>query len=160
MFSSNVEDNNIFPCLHTIILSYYIYNCLSDSPIKIRMSTSNSKHGSFLYKKKPNLTTYPKGKALMQMYRVVPQTKRANYLVTRSILKSKQYSTSAIHFLPNQCFRWIRFVVNYEYIRYGAMTCHTRLLYRWYLSLLSVYKRSCLPCFAISLLSKLKVGKS
>jgi len=38
------------------------------------MSTSNSKHGSFLFINNEN--TYPKGRALMQMYRVVPQTKR------------------------------------------------------------------------------------
>jgi len=40
------------------------------------MSTSNSKHGSFLFFKR--VSTYPKGRALMQMYRVVPQTKRGN----------------------------------------------------------------------------------
>jgi len=38
------------------------------------MSTSNSKHGSFLFENNEN--TYPKGRALMQMYRVVPQTKK------------------------------------------------------------------------------------
>jgi len=40
------------------------------------MSTSKSKHGSFLFKNNEN--TYRKGRALMQMYRVVPQTKRVN----------------------------------------------------------------------------------
>ena len=36
----------------------------------------HSKHGSFLFKN--NETTYPKGGALMQMYRVVPQMKQGN----------------------------------------------------------------------------------
>jgi len=39
----------------------------------MRMSTSNSKHGSFLLRNNEN--TYIKGRALMQMYRVVPKTK-------------------------------------------------------------------------------------
>jgi len=43
------------------------------------MSTSNSKHGSFLDKNN-NENTYPKGRALMQMNRVVPQTKRGNWI--------------------------------------------------------------------------------
>jgi len=36
------------------------------------VSTSNSKHGT---------CTYPKGRALLQMYRVVSQVKRWNYWV-------------------------------------------------------------------------------
>jgi len=40
------------------------------------MSTPNSKHGYFPFNNNEN--TYPKGKALMQMYRVVPQMKREN----------------------------------------------------------------------------------
>ena len=40
------------------------------------MTTSNIKKGSFLFKNNEN--TYPKG-SLMQMYRVVPQTKRGNW---------------------------------------------------------------------------------
>ena len=42
--------------------------------IRMRMSTSNSKPGSFCFFKYEN--TYPKGRALMQMYRVVLQTNR------------------------------------------------------------------------------------
>jgi len=38
------------------------------------MATSNGKHGSFLFKN--NEHTYSKGRALVQMYRVVHQTKR------------------------------------------------------------------------------------
>jgi len=37
------------------------------------MSTSNSTHGSFLFEY--NANTYQKGRALIQMYRVVLQTK-------------------------------------------------------------------------------------
>ena len=41
-------------------------------PIRMRMSTSNRKqYGSFLYK-----NTYPKGRALLQMYRVVTKIKQ------------------------------------------------------------------------------------
>ena len=47
--SSNVKDNNIFPCLHNIRLSYNMQKCFSVLPIRVRMSTSNSKHGSFLW---------------------------------------------------------------------------------------------------------------
>ena len=47
-------------------------------PIRMHMSTSNSKHGSFLSTN--NEITCPKGSALMQMYIVVPQTKRGNSL--------------------------------------------------------------------------------
>ena len=43
--------------------------CLS---IRMRMDTSNNKHSIFLDKNNEN--TYTKGRALMQMYRVVPQT--------------------------------------------------------------------------------------
>jgi len=39
------------------------------------MSTSNGKHNRL---QKTNQNTYPKGRALMQMYRVVRQTKRGN----------------------------------------------------------------------------------
>jgi len=41
------------------------------------MSTSNSRHSSKFFTKN-NEKTYPKGRALMQMYGVVPQTKRWN----------------------------------------------------------------------------------
>ena len=40
------------------------------------MFEPNSNHGSFLFKNNEN--TYPKGRALMKLYRVVPQTKRGN----------------------------------------------------------------------------------
>ena len=76
MFSLNVKDNNIFPCYY-IRLSYNIYKCFNALPIRRCMSTSNSKHGNFLFKN--NEITYQKGRALMQMYSVVPQTIRGNY---------------------------------------------------------------------------------
>jgi len=43
----------------------------------MRMSTSNSRHSSKFFTKN-NEKIYPKGRALMQMYGVVPQTKRWN----------------------------------------------------------------------------------
>ena len=50
----------------------------------MRMSTSNSKHGSFFFKNNEN--TYPKGRSLMQMYRVVPKTKQKELLEKRCLL--------------------------------------------------------------------------
>jgi len=41
------------------------------------MYTSNSKYRSVLFKNDDN--TYPKGRALMQMYRVVPKIQRGNF---------------------------------------------------------------------------------
>jgi len=40
------------------------------------MSTSNSEHDSFLFRNNEN--TNPKGRALMQIDRYAPQTKRGN----------------------------------------------------------------------------------
>jgi len=37
VFSFNVKDNNIFPCLHNIRLSYNIYKCFSVSEFFFRM---------------------------------------------------------------------------------------------------------------------------
>ena len=55
--------------VHAYILDFAITyrNALS---IRMCMSTSNSKHGSFLYKSNEN--TNLKARALMQMYRDVP----------------------------------------------------------------------------------------
>jgi len=39
VFSFNVKDNNIFPCLHNIRLSYNIKKCVSALSIRMRMST-------------------------------------------------------------------------------------------------------------------------
>ena len=52
--------------------------CFANQNAHVRLYTSNSKHtcSSFLYKNNEN--TYPKGRALIQMYRVVPQTKSGN----------------------------------------------------------------------------------
>jgi len=50
-----------------------MFQCL---PIRMRMSTSNSKRGRFLNKNKEN--TNLKGRALMHMYTVVAKTKRGN----------------------------------------------------------------------------------
>jgi len=63
------------------------------------MSRSNSKHGSFFIKlylpNTPN--TYPKGRALIQMYRVVPQTKRGNCWLQRTCWYKKTKSCKAKH---------------------------------------------------------------
>ena len=59
---------------HATRLSYNIYQCSSTLSIRVSVSTQNSYHGSFLFKNVEN--TYPKGRALVQMYRVVSQTKK------------------------------------------------------------------------------------
>ena len=54
-----------------------VYKSFSALTIRMRMSISNTKQSSFLLQKN-NENTHPKGRALMQMYRVVPQMKRGN----------------------------------------------------------------------------------
>jgi len=61
----------------------------------MRMSTSNSRHSSKFFTKN-NEKIYPKGRALMQMYVVVPQTKRWNaidFCALNSGFWSKEYLT-------------------------------------------------------------------
>jgi len=75
VFSFYVKDSNLYPCLHNIRLSYnkkYIemLQCFVNQNGHVYI---NSKHGSFFVKSYEN--TFPKGRALMQMYRVVPITK-------------------------------------------------------------------------------------
>ena len=71
----------VFSLLLRTIIYFHVYIIL-EFPItyrnasvffsmRMRMSTSNSNHDS-------TENTYPKGRALMQMYRVVPITKRGN----------------------------------------------------------------------------------
>ena len=51
---------------------------------------------------KSNENTFPKGRALMQMYRVVPQTKRGNYMymtITKKNKKRKQSETRLSFFI-------------------------------------------------------------
>ena len=52
VFSLNIKDNNIFPCLRTIRLSYSIKKCFS------HISHDYIKYGSFLFKTHEN--TYSK----------------------------------------------------------------------------------------------------
>jgi len=52
--------------------------------INVRLSTYHGKHGNFHLKHTEN--TYAKGRALMQMYRVVPQIKRGNFYVQLCII--------------------------------------------------------------------------
>ena len=63
-------------------LSYNIQKCVSAVPIRTRMSTSNI--NLFIFKNDDD--TYQKGRAFMQMYRVVPQTKRGNWSCIVSVL--------------------------------------------------------------------------
>ena len=71
-----INDNNMFQCLKNIRLSYNIYKCASALSIRMRMPTYTVNMAVFFVKSNEN--TYPKGGALMQMYRVVFITKRGN----------------------------------------------------------------------------------
>ena len=73
VFSFNVKDNNIFPCLPNIWLSYNT-SMLCQSKCACLHKTVNMA----VFFVKSNENTYPKGRALMQMHRVVPITKRRN----------------------------------------------------------------------------------
>ena len=70
----NVKYKHIFPCLHNIILSFTINKCFSD--VSIRMRMSHKTVNMVVVFVKSNENTYLKGRGLMQMYRVVPITKR------------------------------------------------------------------------------------
>ena len=75
MFSFNVKDNDIFPCLHYIRqlpITYKNASVLCQSECACLHKTVNM----VVFFVKSNENTYPKGRALMQMYRVVPITKR------------------------------------------------------------------------------------
>ena len=96
VFSLNVKDTNICPCLHDIILFYDIYNCLSTSPIRMRICSWNSKHDSFLCKN--DEYTYPKGRALKQMNRVVLQTKIVNILYNDLSLMEVRWSVKNVNY--------------------------------------------------------------
>ena len=76
VFSFNVKDNDIFLCLHNIRLSYNIYKCFNASQSECTcLHKTVNRVVSFV---KSNENTYPKGRELMQMYIVVPITKRGN----------------------------------------------------------------------------------
>ena len=81
VFSFNVKRTNISPCLHYIRLSYNIKKCFS------ALSECTCLHKTVnmvIFFIKSNENIYPKGRALVQMYRVVPITKREN--IQQSIL--------------------------------------------------------------------------
>ena len=76
VFYCNVKDNNIFPCLHVL-----------DFPITYRnaLVLCQSEHAclhitvnTVVFFVKCNENTYPKGRPLMPMYRVVLIKKRRN----------------------------------------------------------------------------------
>ena len=72
VFSFNVKDNNIFSCLNTISLSYRNASVLCRSECACLHKTVNM----VVFFVKSNENTYLKGRAFMQMYKVVPQTTR------------------------------------------------------------------------------------
>jgi len=72
------------------------------------MSASNSKPGSFLFK----YNTYPKGRALMQLYRVVSQTKRG-------IEFRAQFYNTLIRLRVNPIY----FIQNYTYFKQFYQEC-------------------------------------
>ena len=88
MFFFNVKDKNIFPRLHIIRLSktYRNASVLCQSECACLHKTVNM----VVFFVKNNENTYPKGRALMQMYRVVPKTKRGNWRC-RSVCQFVKY---------------------------------------------------------------------
>ena len=74
VFSFNIKDNNIFPCLHNIRLSYNKLKCFN--ALSIRMACLHKTVTMVVLFVKSNENTYPKGRALMQIYRVVPQRRK------------------------------------------------------------------------------------
>jgi len=63
VFSFNVKDTNMFPCLHNIRFFYNIYKCFSVlSKCVCLHETVNMLIGLFV---KRNENTYPKGRAVM-----------------------------------------------------------------------------------------------
>ena len=69
VFSFNVKDTNIYPCLHNIrLLTYRNASVLCQSESTCLHITQNM----------VVFFVYPKGRALMQLYRVVPIPKRVN----------------------------------------------------------------------------------
>ena len=72
VFSFNVKDNNIFSCLNNISLSYRNASVLCRSECACLHKTVNM----VVFFVKSNENTYLKGRAFMQIYKVVPQTTR------------------------------------------------------------------------------------
>ena len=75
VFTLNVKDTNIFSCLHNIRLSYNIKKCFSVLTLRMSM-LPNRTVNMVVFVVKSNKHTYPKGRSLMQMYAVVPITKK------------------------------------------------------------------------------------
>ena len=76
VFSFKVKDNYEFPCLHNIRLFLNIRNAsvLCQSECACLHKSVNM----VVFYVKSNKNTFPKGRALMQIYRVVPHMKRGN----------------------------------------------------------------------------------
>ena len=77
VFFFNVKDNDMCPCLHDIRLSHNIYKnvaVICHSECACLHKTVNMA----VFFVKSNENTYSKGRALMEMYRVVSIMKRGN----------------------------------------------------------------------------------
>ena len=75
VFSFNVKDNTIFPRLHNIRLSITYRNA---SVTWLDRACLHKTVNMLVFFVKGNENTYPKGRSLKQMYRVVPISKRGN----------------------------------------------------------------------------------
>ena len=85
LFFFYVKDNNIFPCLHNIYfpITYRNASVFCQSECACLHKTANM----VVFFVKSNENTYPKGRALMQMYSVVPDE--------NCLKKKSQYSSKA-----------------------------------------------------------------
>ena len=101
-FSLNVKDNTIFPCFHIIRLSYNIYKYFS--ALSIRMHIHKTVNMVVFYVIS-NENTYTEGRALMQMYRVVPITKRGNCEYTSCCKKRVGNIIRKLIHNKNTCFK-------------------------------------------------------
>jgi len=78
VFSLNVQDNNICPCYYTIRLAITYRNAAVLCQSECACLHKIVKMVDFFLKIIKNTYQYPKGRVLMQMYRVVPQMKSEN----------------------------------------------------------------------------------
>jgi len=67
VFPFNVKDNNIFPCLHNIILEFPITYINAAVFCQSECASLHKTINMAVFFVKSNKNTYPKGRALMQM---------------------------------------------------------------------------------------------
>ena len=99
VFSFNVKDNNIGPCSHNIRLSFF-YKMLQ--PIKMLHKTVKM----VVFFVKNNENTYPKERALMQIYRVVCQMNRENLINMSCLIDTQPHSDTSI-FRSITCYSYL-----------------------------------------------------